>query len=325
MADVKITDFAALTNISDNAVLYVVSGGVDYKITKAELFKELNGLTVIPEGSSEKVLRVNYEGDGYELQRVKTLNGVTLFGNGDITTEKESFLQSRGRGSSFDTNGFEDFYNDVSVNSGYYENSSASQTTLALALTKETGECWYIWSSSAANSGCRFRYLSQTLSYEGLTMFFIVRPLVLTNVAARFGMVYSGQDLPSGGVSDGIYVEIINNQLTLNTKRGGVGSATSALTVDANSFLFIMVEVEKNNATEKLVRIKVRQNSTTGTVLLNQTITSNLPINNITDNQFTLTRFCFTQIRTTATTSAILSQLAFAKFWYQKPNFLNQF
>jgi len=192
----------------------------------------------------------------------------------------------------------------------------------ALRLTRPSDilECWTIrGNASNANTGYSVGVSGNNPVYVGSVMFFVINVCQLTNVKGRFGLVELQGTNPNDPSLNGIYIEIVDNQLSFSCSLTSTVSTAAPLTLtSASDWLYVMFEVESASS----VRCKIR-NLLTGAVVYNVTVTSNIPLS-VTGSSWRAARISLNCIAPIAT-SNYLCQLARVMTFSKKPNFLKYF
>lgn len=322
--------------------LLINRGGVWYKVDKSELGGGALGYT--PENEANKVTTVTgNETSNTVYGSVKAIvdwvtslfvpktrsiniNGTSQNLSTDITftIPTDDFLQSKWKTFDLD-NALLGFATGAGINGGGIILGLDSQPPeVRDDLDTYTTQAVILQSVATANSGYSAIVNTAEQAFEGFTMFAIMRPLELTNSVTRYGIFSSGQQNPNNSFTSGLMFEINNGVLLMKTGNGTTQSSSSSYTIpNTTTFLYIMIEVELNNASQKQVRIKVKDSFNSSSYLLNTTVTSNLPVNSV-FSSYSDTRFGFGSKRTAATAS-LISQWGYIGYGVKKPNFLNSF
>jgi len=190
---------------------------------------------------------------------------------------------------------------------------------LRIGRPKSIAEAWTIrGSASAINSGSAIGVASQNPMYAGSYMFFIMKPLKLENTFGYFGLCNVHNQSPTSSTPTGIYLDIVNNQLTLKTAFNSFVSSGITITLTDTSWLYVSFEVV--SSTSCLCRI--RKGSITGDLIYNSSTSSNIPIATI--DAWTHNRICFSGLSSIASADDIY-QIARVMTFPKRPNYLNNF
>ncbi len=190
-------------------------------------------------------------------------------------TDLDDYLQHTGFDFQFNTVATGYPYGVGAFSAGTLTTQSDS-ISLQLNRPNDIIECWTInGNASNVNGGYRFGVASQNPMYVGSIMFMVIRPLRLTNLIGRFGLIQNEALNPNTALTgnNNICLEFEDDKLRFKCGTTVSQSASPQYTIPNTDWLYIMFEVE--SLTE--VRCKIR-NSLNGTLVYNEVLTTNLPI-----------------------------------------------
>lgn len=210
-------------------------------------------------------------------------------------------------------------YTLTAINGG----SSASSSFDVLVLTDKNymnGISYLRSSPSVANSGAKLSHVSPIVRLTtGITFFAVFQTYAKTDGIIRFGFphgnTFTSNVLDLGG---GVWINIVGNQVTAQSASVGLTTISSAYTTTVSETLLLLIEIKLDAGVRKAF-FKIKR--TDGTVVLNETISTNLRGETCTSLQ----NGCIATYTSTPSVREALVSVGAMGWWQSKPNFLKDF